>query len=509
MNDDELFTIEINIDTVPQIKENDLELKKENRKIDIEESVKELSDKLSELSKAAALIKKDNDDTFDRLREVIFSKNKGAIKGTKERFIDQAEEYAGKVEEPTPFVPFKGFWPTYEMMSASQLRWYFFWRSRVRNSDYPETSVSYIFLYCYEIINGIGVEDDCDGFIKLCAVWSNYRKKFVELDSYLKCWTADYIAIHFGGKLPDFILKSIGDYSLIEALPSDAIFKYIINNSSNEICGEHVAKYIQRFSTYAYNSSSFFKNNDIKKTEDELVSALRFIDSYLIEQSGKGIIETYIPEIYRKVNRVAYVNAIYNRKPKYAETYSFDCTGHKELRMFITVVYKHVENIIRLRNGKKNLLKVELPKDITKAITKHLSEFHRKEEYEKRTKIEVDASKIKDLIKSSNEIRDKLLEGGDEVFVPQIQDIIDEPKIVEDFSDTGSEDFASRLSELQAKIILFINDNNGSVSDSLLSSNFRGSFVQMEIDVINEISMDFYGDILIVSDGDLYTIQEF
>lgn len=502
MNDDELYTIEINIDTVPL--KDDLEVTKEKPRADIDDSVKALADKLSELSKAAALIKKDNKDTFDRLREVIFSKNKGAVKDTRERFIEQAEEFADKTEEPAPFVPFRGFWPTYEMMSNSQKKWYFFWRSRVRCSDYPDTSLSYIFLYFYELINGIGIEDDCDGFLKICALWSNYRERFAELDGYLRTWSADYIAIHFEGLLPDYILNTVGDYNIVENLPSEAVFSYILNSNIGDICGKSPVEYISKFSGYSYSKSTFLKNHDVKSAENELLSALRFIENYLRSQSGKGIIETYIPESARKVNRIAYANAIYCRKPKYAETFSFDCTSHKELRAFITAVYKHIENIIRIRTGKKVLLKAEVPKDIADEITTYLKENNRKAEYEKRTKIEVDATRIKDLIRSSNEIRDKLLDGTqEEIELPKIEDT----ETVEVISD--ADDFVSKLSSLQAEIILYINENKGSVTENLLAEKFKGNFVQMEIDAINEAAMDYYGDILIDTDGEFYFLQEF
>ena len=70
---------------------------------------------------------------------------------------------------------FKSYFPTYNAMSDRQLRGYFTWRAAVRKGDIQETSLSFAYVYLYELINGIGVADPLDGFRKIEAFWQAYR----------------------------------------------------------------------------------------------------------------------------------------------------------------------------------------------------------------------------------------------------------------------------------------------------------------------------------------------
>ena len=64
-------------------------------------------------------------------------------------------------------VPFSSYFPSYQAMGYDQLRTYFTWRTRVRQGEIRETSLSYAFLYLYELLNQIGVSDPRDGLEKL------------------------------------------------------------------------------------------------------------------------------------------------------------------------------------------------------------------------------------------------------------------------------------------------------------------------------------------------------
>ena len=49
------------------------------------------------------------------------------------------------------------YFPTYQSMNDMQLRGYFSWRTKVRRGVVEETSLSFAFVYIYELINQIGV----------------------------------------------------------------------------------------------------------------------------------------------------------------------------------------------------------------------------------------------------------------------------------------------------------------------------------------------------------------
>ena len=127
--------------------------------------------------------------------------------------------------------------------------------------------------------------------------------------------------------------------------------------------------------------------------------------------------------------------------------------------------------------------------------------------YQQRTNITISADEIKKLIKSSNEVRDKLLEGSadDEFYI--------EEKIVEETTITPEvkqiKCFNDCLSSLQTEIVDFIEMMGGCVSETELNDKFKGCFIQMEIDTINEAAIDFFGDMLFVFEDGCYIKQEF
>lgn len=79
---------------------------------------------------------------------------------TKEQqFVLKARELAWHVEAEVAFTPFKSYWPIFDQMTAHQFKWYFYWREEVRSGRYPDTDLSYLFVYFYELIHGVGWSD--------------------------------------------------------------------------------------------------------------------------------------------------------------------------------------------------------------------------------------------------------------------------------------------------------------------------------------------------------------
>jgi hypothetical protein len=100
-------------------------------------------------------------------------------------FRTQAEKFISRSVNKAIFEPFMSYWPTYGSMSENQQQWYFHWRTNIRMGHYIQTDLSYIFVYVYELINGIGYSDDGDGLNKLIEIWNVYRPTFPKLDNYL------------------------------------------------------------------------------------------------------------------------------------------------------------------------------------------------------------------------------------------------------------------------------------------------------------------------------------
>lgn len=91
---------------------------------------------------------------------------------------------------------FKSYFPTYNAMSDRQLRGYFTWRTAVRRGEVEETSLSFAYVYLYELINGIGVTSPHEGFRALESFWRAYRVFAPEIDRFASVWLQDYVVYH-------------------------------------------------------------------------------------------------------------------------------------------------------------------------------------------------------------------------------------------------------------------------------------------------------------------------
>ncbi|MGV2795081.1 hypothetical protein GNF78_17935, partial [Clostridium perfringens] len=95
-----------------------------------------------------------------------------------EQFVQQAKELEGESVETAEFVPFQTYWPTYAEMQPPQLKWYLHWRGEVRAGRYPDTELTYLFVYMYELIHGIGWREPSQGLDLLLRVWREYRERY-------------------------------------------------------------------------------------------------------------------------------------------------------------------------------------------------------------------------------------------------------------------------------------------------------------------------------------------
>jgi len=86
--------------------------------------------------------------------------------------------------------------PIYAAMSNSQLRTYFSWRTDVRRGVYGAVEQPYVLLYCYELMNRIGVSSADDAFERLVAVWENCAVNVKYADTIIPRWIKDFYAFN-------------------------------------------------------------------------------------------------------------------------------------------------------------------------------------------------------------------------------------------------------------------------------------------------------------------------
>lgn len=125
---------------------------------------------------------------------------------------DVTDDYSGNVE-------FSQYFPYYQQMGYEQLRTYFTWRTEVRNGNVTDTSLSYVFLYIYELLSNIGVTDPREGLDQLMFFWRAYGSYHKSIDRYIVRWLKDY---HIYYELPHTFKEFIERYNLTGYYPKMA-----------------------------------------------------------------------------------------------------------------------------------------------------------------------------------------------------------------------------------------------------------------------------------------------
>lgn len=114
-------------------------------------------------------------------------------------------------------VPYASYFPYYQMMGYEQLRTYFTWRTKVRKGIVTETSLSYVYLYLYELLSNIGVDSPQEGLEKLIFIWREFRTFNSSIDKYVLKWLKDY---HIYYELPESFKEFVERQNLAEYYPN-------------------------------------------------------------------------------------------------------------------------------------------------------------------------------------------------------------------------------------------------------------------------------------------------
>ncbi|MCD8368790.1 MAG: TerB N-terminal domain-containing protein [Clostridiales bacterium] len=130
------------------------------------------------------------------------------------------------------------YYPTYQSLSTAELRGYFTWRTRLRHGQLEKTSLSYAYLYIYELLHQIGAKDKENGFEKLTWFYEQYGALDPQIQRYTGQWIVDY-AIYYN--LPPERVRAYTNTDFDEAMDAmrhcdtvsdDVLFPAIMRLSS-------------------------------------------------------------------------------------------------------------------------------------------------------------------------------------------------------------------------------------------------------------------------------------
>ena len=159
-----------------------------------------------------------------------------------ELFYKQAKYMADFTDDFQGDAKFFMYFPYYQHMGYEQLRTYFTWRAKARNGEMPPTSVSYVFLYVYELLNNVGVSSPSEGLDKLLATWATCLKFAPALENYMPQWIKDY---HIYFDMPYSFAEFVKEYNLYKYYSVTFLFETSVDNRFelwNRISGYDVTK---------------------------------------------------------------------------------------------------------------------------------------------------------------------------------------------------------------------------------------------------------------------------
>ena len=181
---------------------------------------------------------------------------------------DFSDNYSENVE-------FSQYFPYYQLMGYEQLRTYFTWRTEVRKGNVADTSLSYAFLYLYELLGNIGVSNPEDGLNQLMSFWKAFANFNKSIDKYVLKWLKDY---HIYYELPHTFKDFIDQNNLTSHYPK------IMNTEDkfNMFCN---------LSRYDIRKSTFFTDGNEKLITDCFYFVMNKLKE-LLKDNGINLNET-------------------------------------------------------------------------------------------------------------------------------------------------------------------------------------------------------------------------
>lgn len=434
----------------------------------------------------------------DRLQAVLFYKQA--------RFMEHYEDdYDGNAA-------FSMYFPSYQTMGYEQLRTYFSWRSGVRKGIVRRTSFSYVFVYIYELINNIGVENAMDGLQKFLFIWDSYRAYDKKLDRYLNNWVKDY-----------YITNGF-DIPFDELLQKNEALGKLFSYSGPETFFD----YYYPYSDYKIKQSSFYTSKTEKMINDCFNFVIRSLNEFL---SGQNVVfddlifygshdNIWVP--FEKALYCSFSRQIKNRTVQFSETESYRCengrwttsknrVNRKNGRALIGYILRRIERFLRkavkykhvIAAERKNVSAFELarkisdPADLFAQVDKAILSYYK---LLQRVEITVDEKELEKIRENAEIIQNKLIVEPQEPendappavkIIPPVHNIPEPPA---DSHDTGGwKLFFCSLDETERTVLRMVLQN-ASMKEILDYSKNCGIMPEVLVDTINGKAIEAAGD---------------
>jgi hypothetical protein len=421
---------------------------------------------------------------------------------TVQSFVSQAQQWGNRVEPPTAPIAYTASQIGYSFMSDAQTRWYFYWRSELRKGNLLPVDVPYLYLWLYEVINGIGAANPGDIYPQMRQVWIHYHETYPQMNDTWIDWIADYAAMHH---LTPSALNWYGEVVEIGFFHPDVYVSLAAWLSLKRPTEQLPIELLYELAVYEPTASPFYRENSEKyKLDEAFLKSVAAIENYLQQNGNAGLLADFLRQYPADLTRKPFLNALYSAQHKpiliahlWPEEHS--SKSQYAVNELLTAVIKYTENIMRVRAKARGKLHVdELPDGWTAIIDKTHTLNRR---------AEIDMDKVAQLTRESHAVRAMLIvedEAESPTSVPEsIQPVPPPPTIpvVPKTADYAAlpenwARFAQQLNASQWQLLVQIEQGASSTALSTLASSTH-IMLSVLIETVNETALDHIGDLVI------------
>ena len=427
---------------------------------------------------------------------------------------------------------FQRFYPTYRSMSTSELRGYFTWRKKVRRGEITKTSLSFAFLYVYELLNLIGCENEFDGYNKLTEFFEAYGNIDPKISGYRKAWVNDFVVYY---NLPSEL------YVLKEEEGADFQNALITLTSKESKSDTEIFNALTVFSSYNIKESPFYKEHSA-----DVTAVTAKVYKKLCEYHQKHRKVSFTEKLFGREFKSGYFMfnaAVFYEKEKHPDTeytvnplLKFICKNGSwyQERTFrvkgknteIRDILKNIDCLMREKyNFKHKLTMAESTKTVLSVISESIEERLKENKEKEKKIINIDISKLQSIRDTSLVTANKLIVEEEEDVINNIEAEFPLPETAEEINEVNSKAETYEAAESENSNI---SENNYINETELDSTEFeflikliknendkeflksRGIMLSIITDSVNEKLYDIYGDTVIDFDGtDALIIEDY
>ena len=383
---------------------------------------------------------------------------------------------------------FMKYFPTYRQMNDRQLRGYFSWRTAVRRKEVRETSLSFAFVYLYELINVIGYDAPEDAARALDDFAVEYSKYDDAILRYAARWRRD-MSIYYG-------VPNSGEDEREKYERAAGVLLYPEEHGDDEVFGA-----ISALSTYDPERSKLYKKHPAE-TKALVCRVFRAFSAFCGERRKNTLAERLFGRMCERVYVIFPSAIFYDRKKQEEREYAapsgrvFKYSGGRWSSVWfpeitrrssaLGALIKEIDASLRPRFGLDPLASASPTRVLGGLVERECASYFEELRRMEASRVEFDLSLLDGIRASAEATRDMLITDEEEP---------DEP-LFEDAQDDAADD--GKLTDLETSLLKIILDGG----DAGAFAKRNGAMLSVVIESINEklfdllcdTAIEFYGD---------------